>query len=288
MLRITLYKLTLPRILHRLSSLPGNTFVVLLLSAGTVAADGLALKKDVELIGSAAVGKDAPLFVNADKIESTAPHVIEASGQVQRAQTIYDLSITSCFQLRSGSGASDIKEVINWARRIEAPSLSSSGALHGYSGDLPSCSVSSLADEFGGSWFVPLSVRLHPGETISKWQWWRDCRGVWGPAPYLHSNEINVSCDDDEITFRVANEVVARWIDWVDGLQECLPRGVEPATGQLLLVHRNLVEQFATETNLNFCWLMQVSGYSRERGYGEYSRFTAEQALGMSSILLPG
>lgn len=86
MLRITLYKLTLPRILHRLSSLPGNTFVVLLLSAGTVAADGLALKKDVELIGSAAVGKDAPLFVNADKIESTAPHVIEASGQVQARQ----------------------------------------------------------------------------------------------------------------------------------------------------------------------------------------------------------
>ena len=59
---------------------------MLLLTVSTAAADGLALKKDVELIGSAAVGKTGPLFLTADRIESTAPNILEASGQVEARQ----------------------------------------------------------------------------------------------------------------------------------------------------------------------------------------------------------
>ena len=50
------------------------------------AGDGLRLKKDVELIGSAAVGKDAPVFIVADQIESTQKNVVEAEGQVEVRQ----------------------------------------------------------------------------------------------------------------------------------------------------------------------------------------------------------
>lgn len=69
-----------------MSKLPGFAFVVLLLSAWGAAADGLALKKDVELRGSAAAGKDGPMFLSADQVESTAPNVIEASGHVEARQ----------------------------------------------------------------------------------------------------------------------------------------------------------------------------------------------------------
>jgi LPS-assembly protein len=69
-----------------LSILPGLAFVVLLLSAPVATADGLALKKDVELGGSAAAGKDGPLFLTADRIESTAPNLIEATGKVEARQ----------------------------------------------------------------------------------------------------------------------------------------------------------------------------------------------------------
>jgi LPS-assembly protein len=69
-----------------LSTLPGLAFVVLLLSSWGTAAQGIALKKDVELRGSAAAGKDGPLFLTADKIESTAPDVVEASGKVEARQ----------------------------------------------------------------------------------------------------------------------------------------------------------------------------------------------------------
>jgi LPS-assembly protein len=63
--------------------LPGFTLVALLLAAQSAAAEGLVLKKDVELHGSTAAGKEGPLFLTADKIESTAPGIIEASGQVE-------------------------------------------------------------------------------------------------------------------------------------------------------------------------------------------------------------
>ncbi len=69
-----------------MSTLPGFALVVLLLTAVSAAANGLALKKDVELAGSAAAGKAGPLFVTADRIESTAANVIEASGHVEAHQ----------------------------------------------------------------------------------------------------------------------------------------------------------------------------------------------------------
>ncbi len=69
-----------------MSILPGFAFVVLLLSASGAAAEGLVLKKDVELRGSAVAGKDGPLFLSADRIESTAPNLIEANGKVEARQ----------------------------------------------------------------------------------------------------------------------------------------------------------------------------------------------------------
>src|SRR5574340_1565842 len=83
LLRITLFLITLARILHRLSTLPGFMLAALLLTAGSAVADGLVLKKDVELKGSAAAGKEGPLFVTANKIESDAPDIVVARGKVE-------------------------------------------------------------------------------------------------------------------------------------------------------------------------------------------------------------
>ena len=69
-----------------MSSLPGTTLVALLLSAGWASAEGLVLKRDAELSAPTVGGKDAPLFVMADRIESTAPSVVEASGRVEARQ----------------------------------------------------------------------------------------------------------------------------------------------------------------------------------------------------------
>jgi Organic solvent tolerance protein OstA len=68
-----------------LSTLPGFTLVAVA-DCRFRGGGRLVLKKDVELKGSTAAGKEGPLFLTADKIESTAPDVIEASGKVEARQ----------------------------------------------------------------------------------------------------------------------------------------------------------------------------------------------------------
>ena len=69
------------RILHRLSTLPGFALVALLLSAGSAGAESLVLKRDAELSDAAVAGPEGPLFLMADRIESSAPGIIEARGR---------------------------------------------------------------------------------------------------------------------------------------------------------------------------------------------------------------
>jgi len=66
-----------------LSILPGLAIVVMLLPVVAAAREGLVLKRDLELRDPAAVGPDGPLFLMAERIESTAPNVVEASGRVE-------------------------------------------------------------------------------------------------------------------------------------------------------------------------------------------------------------
>ncbi len=119
-----------------MSTLPGNALVVLLLTVSTAAADGLALKKDVELIGSAAVGKTGPMFLTADRIESTAPNVLEASGQVQARQSGH---VFSANWLRYDTTLNQVQA--RGQVRLEQPALLVQGDsltlnLNDYSGEL--------------------------------------------------------------------------------------------------------------------------------------------------------
>lgn len=69
-----------------MSALPGFTLAALLLNVSLAEANGLVLKKDLELKGSAVAGKEAPLFLTADRIDSTAVGIIEAAGRVEARQ----------------------------------------------------------------------------------------------------------------------------------------------------------------------------------------------------------
>ncbi len=69
-----------------MSSLSGLVLVALLLATGPAVADGLVLRKDVELRGSAAANAGAPMFLSAERIESSTPNIVEAHGKVEARQ----------------------------------------------------------------------------------------------------------------------------------------------------------------------------------------------------------
>lgn len=211
--------------------------------------------------------------------------LVEASGRVQHSRTVYDLSIVSCFQRRLRNEDTDLKEVMQWIRNKSISGPSASTLLRGYRGCLPDCDLEPI--QFGGSSFLAVNAILNASGTIPRIQWWRAKRGVWAPMPYLVEGDIEVICHADGIEYSHRGLSVARWWDWVDGLQETLPNEVPPPTGQALLVRRDLVERFATESKSAFCWIAQLSGYYQKHGYGEFSEFTYEQSFGISHLLLP-
>jgi len=119
-----------------LSSLPGFALVVLWLTACSAAADGFVLKKDVKLSSPTVAGAAGPMFVTADQIESTAPNVVVATGNVEARQAgqnffadwlLYDTTL----------GFVDARGQV----RLEQPALQVSGDslkfnLNDYSGEL--------------------------------------------------------------------------------------------------------------------------------------------------------
>jgi LPS-assembly protein len=102
--------------------LPGTTLVALLLAAGTAAGEGLVLKRDVELSEPTVAGKDAPLFLMADRIESTGPTVVEASGNVEARQGGQNF-FADWLRYDHGENAVEARGNV----RLEQPSLSVSG-----------------------------------------------------------------------------------------------------------------------------------------------------------------
>ena len=124
-------------ILHRLLKKPGLVLTLLGLAVCFPATgEGLALKKDLELQGSADAGKEGAMFVTADKIESTQQDVVEATGKVEARQAgqnffadwlRYDLTLN---EVRARGGV-----------RYEQPTLTVTGdtlrlKLDDYSGEL--------------------------------------------------------------------------------------------------------------------------------------------------------
>jgi LPS-assembly protein len=136
LLRITLSKITPARILHRLSTLPGFTLSALLLAAPCAAAEGLVLKRDVELSEPGVAGKEGALYLMADRIESTAPGVVEASGDVEARQAGQNFFAD---WLRYDTTLNEVEA--RGQVRLEQPALAVSGDsfrlnLDDYSGEL--------------------------------------------------------------------------------------------------------------------------------------------------------
>ena len=69
-----------------MSYLPGLACAVLLFTAYSAVADSLVLKNDAELSRPTAAGEAGPMFVMANQVESTAPNVIVATGNVEARQ----------------------------------------------------------------------------------------------------------------------------------------------------------------------------------------------------------
>jgi hypothetical protein len=111
---------------------------------------------------------------------------------------------------------------------------------------------------------------------------------MWGPAASVTRDGYTFRRDGNSIAFESGGEVVARWSDWTEELRERLAPSTLPATGQVLLIRRELIERFATEHQAAFCWLARLTVFYRQRDYEMYQPFHDNRVYGASRIVIPG
>jgi hypothetical protein len=129
----------------------------------------------------------------------------------------------------------------------------------------------------GKSW-APYAVR---------WQWWRLCRMVWLPLVYETGPPARFSAEGNELVVRSGTEVVGRWRDWTDGLEETLAQDLTPPAGARLLVRRDRVLRLAKDTGMNLAWAVVITCFQRKYSHEKYSEHQVDEVIGAATIVRP-
>jgi hypothetical protein len=212
----------------------------------------------------------------------------QADGRVRGGETIYDLSVVACFQRQLDSGDPDVEEVFDWCDHGEDTLITPiARARLRFVGTVRPMDVGHLATTIGGWFVVPTVGRLIMGARISRWQWWRGHRGMWGPAASLTRDGYTFRRDGDSLAFESGGDLVGKWNDWTEELRERLAPNILPATGQVLFIRRELIERFAARHQTQLCWLARLTAFCRQQQYELYRPFHDHRVYGESRIIQP-
>lgn len=167
------------------------------------------------------------------------------------------------------SGAGDIRDIV---LTVHQPSLLRLGGV--IADRTPEAAQRRFSD-----WLVlPAAGPITHSSAVPRWQMWRIERDIWLPAPYLAESPLMVICEPYAIVSRNREGEIGRWVDWADGLGETKFETVPPKSGQVLKVSSTVIEQFARQRNVTFCWLCQLTHYYREHQNQAFVSF-AEQRI---------
>ena len=109
---------------------------------------------------------------------------------------------------------------------------------------------------------------------------------MWGPAACLTRESYAFRRDGNSLAFESAGEAIARWSDWTEELRERLTPSTFPATGQVLLIRRKVIEEFAAQHGTRLCWLARLTAFCRKHDYELHVPFHDDRVYGTSKIIL--
>jgi len=209
--------------------------------------------------------------------------IAEASGLALGGNVPLDLEIYGVFQRCEGPDSPDMKEVLEWCRwgfeqRIDHDSLLR------FTGDLMPVGLSGFQRRFD-DWVIVPAASIARIQTVARWQWWREKRNIWSPASFLWNSPLHSLVTDAGIDYSDGQNVIAKWIDWTDGLAEMQPANLPPATGQCLFIKRHAIDHFATSTRSRFCWLWRLTGFQRQYDHLEFETFSLEGEYGAAKVV---
>lgn len=215
----------------------------------------------------------------------------EASGTVHQSSLFYDLKVCGVFQKCHGPTMPQLNNLVDWYCDYDPDernqlSLSCDSSLH-FSGWLRTSDGSGIAVVFDDWSVAPAAGIAHVNGTTPRWQFWRMYRHIWLPSPFLAQKRVSFGYHEDAISALVDEHAFAKWNDWTYALGEKLLDDVPPFTGQHLLINRNVIRDFAAETESTFCWICELTCYYRQDSYEEFKSFKDYRSFGASLVVRP-
>ncbi len=209
-----------------------------------------------------------------------------AGGRVAEGGTIYDLEIFGFFQQCMGPttpSADDIFDAEPWVSStvmLDPSSLRFCG--------IPIDSRSDRVDVILGDWLmVPCALPGH-SHIVGCWQWWRFMRRVWLPLPTLtQPDDYQIRCGEDRLAVRTGEEEFAYWQDWTCGLTEKAEADLLPRTGNALMLKWSIIDRYAAENGLTFCWACRIKGHHRKYSGGDFKHVDVCKIFGANNLIFP-
>jgi hypothetical protein len=215
-----------------------------------------------------------------------------ASGIVQSDNEVFDLEIGGMFQRAHGPNAPYADSIAEWyfndaPRDPNVVRIVRHRPLH-FEGSVREESMDEWIQTFEDWTVLPAAGMVDSFGAPARWQYWRLLRPPWLPHTWLLEESREVGFEDDSaLIVGTSGTVVGRWSDWTDGLQETRSRDLPPLSGQFLAMNREVVEEFANQTQSTFCWVCRVTVYHREHSYDSYQRFDDRRIFGPTAIIRP-
>lgn len=194
--------------------------------------------------------------------------IAEASGYVFKKNSLYDLEINGFFKKKSDERAYNLELLSNQYRSNNNINYDPFNTSLDFQGIIEPRSIDSFQAQFGE--IIPASCTIWP-LTAPRWQYWRMYRGIWFPNPCISSDLLAFKCCSNAIKVIDCNEIIGKWIDWIDILREKATANLPPMTGQYLQIKRDKIDEFMQVNDLIFCWICRLTKYERDHSYKQYT-----------------
>jgi hypothetical protein len=212
----------------------------------------------------------------------------QASGRVSAGEAVYDLEFVAFLQECSGPTIPPAREIV---RLLHEDFLFPEGIARkdhelAFRGTLGHIHPEQATAEVGNWRVLPLCGNTWAPYAV-RWQWWRLHRPVWLPLAFGEGTPARFSAEADELVVRSGAEVIGRWRDWTDGVEEALAQDLSPPAGASLLVQREQVCRMERQLGMRLAWAVRITCFERRGMDEKYAAHRIDEIVGATTIVLP-
>jgi len=243
---------------------------------------------------------ESPVKTDVDTVPATVLRILEerithqpeddwtlgmASGRIAEGDVTYDLDVFGVFQKCLGPKMPEAEEV--WQSEPWYEQTILLDQISPQFNGKPRVSKEEPTVIQSKDWEIIPCVQVASPCVVPRWQWWRFLRGIWLPLPVLAPDDsYQVNCKQDRIVFQDEQGELGYWQDWTAGVSEMQDADLTPRTGQIVMLRRSAVQQFAAANGMTFCWVCRIRGFQKEHSYEKYNEFSVYRIIGGSRLIL--